>query len=176
MENMSNKTRSVPSKQQRSRKIRGAYISPRNSAAKRSRSKRGTCDNPGDRPARSKWAGLRKRYLSAHLFLIVTLALAIVLSVGLITRGSVGWPEVRSFAGLVLLFLALMGSVGIFLQNLKSGLFDKNIEIIRAPLVVDHSNIRLEFERHDGSLAKYVKKQRCLAAMHMVDRYVEKGA
>jgi prepilin-type N-terminal cleavage/methylation domain-containing protein len=60
MENISNKTRSVPSKRQRSQKIRGSYENSRNSATKHSRSKRGACESPGQRPARDQWAGFWK--------------------------------------------------------------------------------------------------------------------
>ncbi len=80
MENMSNKTHSVPSKQERGRKIRGAYVNPRNSAAKRNRSKRGACDSPGDRPARPKWAGLWKTTKHKTGFTVVELLISLAIA------------------------------------------------------------------------------------------------
>ena len=80
MENTSNKTRSAPSKREHGRKIRGTYASPRNSAAKRSRSKRGACDSPGDRPARPQWAGLWKTAKNKSGFTIVELLISLAIA------------------------------------------------------------------------------------------------
>lgn len=83
MENIPNKTRSVPSKRQRSRKIRGTYECSRNPAVKHGRSKRGACESPGQRLARDQWAGLWKTAKRKSGFtiaeLLISLAIAAIL-------------------------------------------------------------------------------------------------
>jgi len=80
MENIPNKTRSVPSKRQRSRKIRGTYECSRNPAVKHGRSKRGACDSLGDRPAKSQWAGLWKTAKRKSGFTIVELLISLAIA------------------------------------------------------------------------------------------------
>ena len=80
MKNIPDKTRSVPPAREYGRKIRGTYESPRDSASRRSPGKRGACDSPGDRPARSRRAGLWKSAKYKTGFTIVELLIALAIS------------------------------------------------------------------------------------------------
>jgi prepilin-type N-terminal cleavage/methylation domain-containing protein len=60
MKNTPNKIHSIPHARKHGRKIRGAFVSPQNSAARCNRRKRGACDSPGGPVARPRRAGLWK--------------------------------------------------------------------------------------------------------------------
>jgi len=90
---MPNKTRSVPPAaptrverrggrlaQEHGQKIRGTYVSPRNSAARRSRRKRGACDSSGGPVARPRREGLWKAAGGKTGFTIVELLIALAIA------------------------------------------------------------------------------------------------
>jgi prepilin-type N-terminal cleavage/methylation domain-containing protein len=80
MKNTPNKIHSIPHARKRGRKIRGAFVSPRNSVARGSRRKRGACENSGGPVARSQRAGLWKAAGRGTGFTIVELLIALAIS------------------------------------------------------------------------------------------------
>jgi len=86
MKNMTNKTHPVrprldaPQERERSQKIRGSYVSQRDSASKRSRSKRGASDSSGGPAARPKLARLWKIAKHKTGFTVAELLIALAIS------------------------------------------------------------------------------------------------